>query len=102
MATEKISPAWRKQYGKELKYDEDFRYAAGSPYIGDKREGKKPLKGGIGNPKNWPGGKWEMTHDPYENRKNLDDKKKVAGTKASGTAKKSSSKKTTRKRIAGK
>ena len=43
-----------------------------------------------------------MTHDPYENRKNLDDKKKVAGTKASGTAKKSSSKKTTRKRIAGK
>jgi hypothetical protein len=88
MAQEKLSPEWRKQYQKEIKYDRDFRYAAGVPSIGDPKYGKKSLKGGIGNPKNWPGGKWEMTHDPYANRKNID-KKKVIKT---GTKKKSSRK----------
>lgn len=89
---EKISPAWRKQFHKEEKYDRDFKYA----------EGKKSLKGGIANPKNWHGGKWEMTHDPYEDRKNLDRKKVAGKSKDAGTGKKSASKKTTRKRVAGK
>jgi hypothetical protein len=90
--TDKISPAWRKQFHKEERYDRDFKYA----------EGKKSLKGGLANPKNWPGGKWEMTHDPYENRKNLNRKKVTEKSKSAVTGKKSSNKKTTRKRVAGK
>lgn len=69
----KTADGWSKQYAREQKYDRDFRYAEGSPWIGDPKYGKaKPLKGGLANPKNWPGGKSEMGHDPTLNRKYLD------------------------------
>lgn len=65
MGEEKDIPkGWKKQYGREIKYDKDFAYA----------EGKKSLKGGISNPKNWRGGKYEMTHSPYDDRKYLNEK----------------------------
>jgi hypothetical protein len=109
---EKISPAWRKQYRREQKYDDHFKYAEGAnKKYNFTKYGKSgdSLKGGISNPKNWPGGKWEMTHDPHADRskiekKEAESKKRVAGTaKAAGPAKKTASKKqTTRKRVAGK
>jgi hypothetical protein len=111
VATEKISHAWRKQYRREQKWDDDFAYAAGeNKKTNFTKYGKSgdSLKGGISNPKNWRGGKWEMTHDPHEDRakvekKEAEGKKRVGGpTKTTGPAKKTASKKTTRKRVAGK
>lgn len=81
-----ISPAWKKQYKKEIQYDKDFQHA----------EGKTALKGGIDNPKNWRGGKWEMTHEPYANRKKIT--AQGQSKKSSKPASKKSSKKISTKR----
>lgn len=86
MAEKKISKAWHKQYEKERQYDRDFKYA----------ESKKSLKGGIDNPKNWRGGKWEMNHDPYKDRDKVD--RKTASGKKTATSR--STKKRGRKKSA--
>lgn len=78
---QEISSAWKKQYKKEEKYDRDFKYA----------ESAKSLKGGVGNPKNWPGGKSEMNHDPSLNRK------KITTQDKSKKSSKPTTKKTTKK-----
>jgi hypothetical protein len=80
---EEISPAWKKQYKKEIQYDKDFEHAEGKT--------GKSLKGGIDNPKNWRGGKWEMTHDPYSNRK------KITAQEGSKKTSKPTTKKSTKK-----
>lgn len=90
MPEEKVTKAEHNQYSKERKYDRDFKYA----------ESAKSLKGGIGNPKNWPGGRWERDHSPYENRKKLEGKKQVPATKvAKSPAEKSSGKKKSSKKV---
>lgn len=55
MATKKVSPAWRKQYRREQKWDDDFAYAAGeNKKTNFTKYGKSgdSLKGGISNPNN--------------------------------------------------
>lgn len=99
MPEEKITPAWSKQYKKEQQYNGDFSYAEGNneKYNFTKGKSGKPLKGGLGNPKNWRGGKWEMTHDPYDNRNKLEanDAKKKISSQVNGT--RNISKKTAKK-----
>jgi hypothetical protein len=89
--TEEASPAWRKQFSRERKYDDDFEKAGNG----------KSLKGGIYNAKNWRGGEWEATHSPYEDRKKLeakDAKKKISTQENKPSTKKTTdSKKATKK-----
>ena len=82
-----VSPEWHKQYEAERRYDKDFERASG----------KNALRGGIDNPKNWRGGKWEMTHNPYPNRQKLDAKGNDTTRKGVGAKTKSASSKKKKK-----